>query len=274
MFSPCLSDLDPSIMMKGVLSLLVLVFISGCTDDKALSGELRVCLPQSDLPRADRQTLSGFDMDVARLVARELSTDFVPVWLSRPGRTEIEVSDINYALLISGDCDLLLSVPGDDAVSDQPMITLTAPYYGTAFELIPDSGLHDLRNWQGTKIAVRSNTVAHIVVDRYGLPWTMKRDTRELLAAVQSGKAGAALVWGPDLGSTKYNTSFDAPSVLKWNQHMATRTSDKALREKINSVIGRKNTNRDIMGLLARHHVPVHAPFSKTFQISDLEDLH
>lgn len=262
-------------MVKLLLSCLVLLCVTGCTEERPLVGELRVCFAQDDLPRADRQSATGFDIDVARLVARELSKTFVPVWLPPPERTEIEVSDVSYTLLIKGQCDLQLSVPGEDAIAGIDAIALTAPYYGAAFELIPEQGYHDLANWQGAEIAVRANTVAHIVVDRYGLPWTMKRNTDEIIVAVTSGEAEAGLVWGPDLAPsrTKPNTLFEAPSALRWNQHMAARTSDGVLIEGINALMSNKEIADEIQDLLARHHIPAHAPFAVIHHSSDLEKL-
>lgn len=262
-------------MIKILSSCLFLLCISGCTEERPLIGDLRVCFPQSDMPRSDRHSMSGFDIDVTRLVARELSKTFVPVWMPPPERTEIEVSDVSYTQLISGECDLQLSIPGQEAIAGFDVLRLTAPYYGTAFELIPAQGSHDLANWQGTKIAVRANTVAHVVVDRYGLPWTMKRNTDEIIAAVASGEAEAGLVWGPDLApsQTKPNTSFETPSALKWNQHMAVKASDRALIENINSLMSERKIADEILALMARHHIPVHAPFSRIHHSSDLEKL-
>lgn len=262
-------------MVRTITGLLLLLCIAGCTEDRPLTGTLRVCFPQSDLPRADRATGTGFDMDVARLVARELSREFIPVWLPRPDRTEIEVSDINYSLLAAGACDMQLSVPGERAIDGLDAVTLSAPYYGAAFELIPENANPDLANRDRGKMAVRSNTVAHIVVDRLGLPWTMKRDTDELIAAVTSSEVEAALIWGPDLAlsRTKHHTSFAAPSVLKWNQHMALRKADAQLLADLDTLLSDEETGREIMDLLARYHIPVHAPFAETFRSSDLEEF-
>lgn len=262
--------------MKALLSCLALLCVFGCTEGEPLVGKLRVCLAPNDLPRADRASSTGFDMDVARLIAEHLSMSFVPVWLPPPDRTEIEVSDANYSLLITGKCDLQLSTPGGTVPGP---VVLSAPYYGTAFELIPEDAQTDLVNWEGAKFAVRSNSIAHILVDRYGLPWTMKRETAEIVASVRSGEAEAALVWGPDLATldatsrATFSTAFIAPSVLKWNQHMATRASDTALLEDINTLLSSEKINRKIQGLLARHHIPVHAPFTETFRTSDLKEL-
>lgn len=262
----------PNKAVKAALSCLVFLCLSGCTEDEPLIGTLKVCLSPDDLPRADRLSQTGFDMDIARLVARKLSMDFAPVWLPAPDRTEIEVSDANYSLLVRNKCDLQLSVPGGSPLE---ALTLSVPYYGTAFELIPEDANTDLVNWKGTRFAVRANSIAHILIDRYGLPWTMKRESAEVVASVSSGESEAALVWGPDLAlsPTRYSASFEAPSVLKWNQHMAVRTSDADLLTDINALMSNKRISREIMDLLARHHIPVHAPFAQTFHTSDLEKL-
>lgn len=261
--------------MRLLVSGLLLLGILGCAEGKPLSGELVVCFPPYDLPRVSREDMTGFDLDVARLIAHELARKLVLVWQPPPTRTEIEVSDVSYTLLLEGQCDLQLSVPGSEAISAIAAIALSQPYYGTAFELIPEDAGDALEDLRGMTIAVRSNTVAHIVVDRYGLPWTMKLNTREIIEAVKSGEAGAALIWGPDLALSKtgYSGSFAAPSVLKWNQHMAIKASDIDLIDDINDLLSDEIFSKKILEFLADHHIPVHAPFSETFRSSDLDKL-
>lgn len=261
--------------MRAFVISILLLCVPGCTEERTLLGDLRVCFAAEDLPRAERQNGSGFDMDVARAVANELSRRFVPVWMPAPDRTEIEVSDVSYTLLLRGACDLQMSVAGGDLVEKQGAIALSVPYYGAAFELIPEGANPDLANWDGRKIAVRANSLAHIVVDRFGLPWTMKRDTEELLHAVTSGEVEAALVWGPDLATSRTtpDPSFEPLSVLKWNQHLAVAASNRQLLGDVDGVLAQDNVQRKIMELLAHHHIPVHAPFAQTFLPSDLEKL-
>ena len=138
--------------MKALFITLTLVCLAGCTEDKPLLGDLRVCFAPEDTPRADRESVSGFDIDVARIIADKLSLRLVPVWLPRPDRTEIEVTDVSYALLLREVCDLQMSIPDGDLFAQSGAIALSAPYYGAAFELIPEGANPDLANWDGRKI--------------------------------------------------------------------------------------------------------------------------
>jgi ABC-type amino acid transport substrate-binding protein len=238
-------------------------------------GSLRVCLGESDAPRSEASPARGFDVDVAQLLADGLNRDLQPVWLPAPNPTEIESTDIDYGRLLAGRCDVQLSIPGLAALGSLGQrLALTQPYYGAGFELAPAEASMNLDVPGDARIAVRGNTVAHILVDRLGFQWTMRRDGADIAAAVNSGEADAALIWGPELASVglSYNADFQAPAVLRWNHHGVTRTADVALRDAINSVLARADIRDDIATSMRAHGVPAHAPFASVHQLEMLKE--
>jgi ABC-type amino acid transport substrate-binding protein len=212
----------------------------------------------------------GFDFDVAELLAGELGTNLRIVWQPLPVMTEIESTDIDYGPILAGQCDLMLSIPGRDAIVGlETLLTLSEPYYGTGFELIPENA----QLLDESKVAVRANTVAHVVVDARGHDWTMQPDSAAIVAAVNGGQADVGLVWGPDLAllDQAHNDEFEPPRILRWNQHAIVRTGEDALLHDINAALERRGD--DVLDLLAKHAMPVHAPYAETHQQEALRAL-
>ena len=235
---------------------------------------LRICLPENDPPRSSRSRAAGLDIDVARLLAHGLQRPLQLVWLPELGTID-EVSDFNFTPLVESHCDAHLSVPGREAVSPyRGALALSEPYYGAAYELIPETA-----HWQwgqpfaGT-IAVLANTVAHVAIDAVGLGWTMRADTSEIGHAVASGSAAMGLVWGPDVATAGVDRSqtFEPPPVLRWNLHAATRHEDPLLVE-INRVFAAASFAARMREILAMHGVPVRSPFGSVYTPDALRAL-
>ena len=232
----------------------------------AESSTLRVCLPSDDAPRSERDRGAGIDVDVARVLARELGRPLQLVWLPELGEID-EVSDFNFRPLLAGTCDAHLSVPGVEALGAfQRALSLSTPYYGAAYELIPEAA-----SWQwGTlapgTIAVMANSVAHVAIDAAGLPWSMRPHTEDIARAVATGEATIGLVWGPDLSVLDVSraATFAPPPVLRWNLHAATRL-DSPLLPNVNRVFSEPGFAAQISAILEHHGVPAHPPFESVY---------
>ena len=235
---------------------------------------LRVCLASDDAPRADRASGTGLDIDLARLLARELDRPLELVWLPELGEID-EVSDFNFRPLVAGDCDLHLSVPGVEGLGGfARALRLSVSYYGAAYELIPASA--DWRwgePFHGT-IAVMANSIAHIAVDAAALRWSMRPTTRDIVQAVADDEAAMGLVWGPDLAATEVSrtTAFTPPQALRWNLHAATRADD-ALLDAVNGVFAAAAFESRMAAILTRHGVPVRPPFESVYSREALDAI-
>ena len=202
--------------------------------------ELRVCLLEEDLPRASRNAAAGFDHDLFREAAQRLGRDFVPVWRpNAPFYSEIEDTDLPLDDLVAGDCDLVPSVPGRIALDRlAEAIDLSSPYYAAAFEIYMPS--MDRVEWDGLaeavasrRVAVRLQSLAHFAVQWAGLEWTSQTTAADVAAAVDDGRAAAALIWGPALGRLRKQpvSGFEPPTALRFNEHAAMRSGDRLVPE-------------------------------------------
>lgn len=260
------------------LGVLAALWLAGSVLAAPASPEpaLAACLAENDPPRSVHSTAgaSGLDVDVARLAAARLQRPLRLVWLPEQPQTDIESTDLNFRPLLRGECDVQLSVPGQDAIARyRQRLALTGPYYAAAYELLPaDATLRWGAPYAGT-VAVRANTVAHVAIDAAGLRWTMQRSTADILAALRQGEATAALIWGPDLATSRTPRSpdFVPPAALRWNLHAATRR-DHPLHGALDQLFGEAATQQAILALLERHGLPPRAPFASVHSLSALRD--
>jgi ABC-type amino acid transport substrate-binding protein len=260
--------------LKVVSRIALVVLLAGCSTEPTV-GVLRVCLGASDPPRSEASPFRGLDVDVALLLARGLKRELQPVWLAAPNPTEMESTDIDYGPLLTGRCDVQLSIPGVDALGAlAQQLALSEPYYGAGFELVPATANLDLDSPGDSRIAVRANTVAHVFVDWLGFAWTMRRDSADIVNALNSGEADAGLLWGPELATAQVsrNVEFEAPAVLRWNHHGVVRAADVALREAIDVVLARSDVRADIEASMRRHGIPPRPPFPLVHQLEMLEE--
>ncbi|MYE23840.1 MAG: hypothetical protein F4Y01_07840 [Gammaproteobacteria bacterium] len=237
---------------------------------------LDVCLPEDALPRASRATEQGFDIDVARLLAKELDRPLRVLWLPTPNLTDIESSDTDYRPLLRGQCNLMMSVPGASDIADfGGALTLSQPYYGASWEVFPaDSSFNWQQPYDG-KVAVRAHTVGHRAVHELGFDWTMQPDNASIVEAVERGAASAGLVWGPSLGSldVERKANTEPPQALRWNMHLAYRADDGAMSSVINTALSSRGVQDAIAALLKRHGIPERGPFETVHTTEALNAL-
>ena len=210
------------------------------------AAELRVCLLEDDLPRAHRAEASGFDHDLFQAAAERMGRTFTPVWQpTAPPYSEIDDTDLPFDELLDGDCDIVPSVPGQLALGRlATAVDLSPPYYAAAFEIyLPgreDLDWSDLPGLVGErKVAVRLQSLAHFAAEAAGLDWTSQPTAAEVASAVDSGRAAAALIFGPALASLEKQPvrAFDPPPGLRFNEHAAVRAGDP-LGDELARVLG------------------------------------
>ena len=267
-----------------LLGLLPLFFLGG----KALADEqpaLRVCLLEDDLPYSSRQNNAGFDFDTAKAVAEALNRPLAPVWVKNSTHIdEIEDSDLPTRRLARNECDAIFSVPGPDAVKDSPKLGLGAPYYGAAFELIGrEGGAPTTLAAPGEKpVAVQAQTIANFVLNARRAKMLTFFSTEEALRGVAKGEAAAALLWGPTAGWYLRNhpelglffvSGYEPPAVVRWNEHVATRKNDVALREAVDKALAQLGESGALRPLAERYGIPFHKPFDTTYSLAEMQKL-
>lgn len=244
-------------------------------------GQLRVCFLGNNLPFSSQHDERGFDVDVARAVAKTMGRTLVPVWVRNDERiTEVDESDFPLRRLSRNECDAILSVPGRDAVREASNVTVGNAYYGAAFELLGREGqtpasLHDIEH---QVVAVQAQTIASFILESLKISMQTFFSTEESLAAVATGDAELAFVWGPTAGwyakqepGTKLTFATAEPiSVARWNEHVATRTEDEALRTALDAALTTLRRSGELKAIAQRYGVPFYPPFEKTYDVMEM----
>lgn len=244
-----------------------------------------MCLLEDNLPYSSRRENSGFDLDTAQAVAKSLGQTFVPVWVKNSTRIdEIEESDLPTRRLSRNECDAIFSVPGQEAIKDSPKLTLGAPYYGAAFELIgrDSSAPASLAALGAHPVAVQSQTIANFVLNARKAEMRTFFSTEEALNGLAKGEVVAALLWGPTTGwylrnhpelKLAFVAGYEPPAVVRWNEYIATRKSDVTLREAIDKALTQLGESGTLQTLLTRYGVPFHKPFDTTYSLAEMQKL-
>ncbi|MYA07593.1 MAG: transporter substrate-binding domain-containing protein [Holophagales bacterium] len=231
--------------------------------------ELRVCLVEDDLPRADRAEGTGFDHDLFREAAERLGRDFVPVWRPKaPPYSEIDDTDLPFEALLERECDLAPSVPGQLALGRLAgAVDLSPPYYAAAFEIYMPAA--ESLDWAGLpeavanrKVAVRLQSLGHFAAQAAGLDWTSQPSAADVVGAVDDGRAAAALIFGPALASLGRDpvSGFEPPPGLRFNEHAAVRAGD-VLGDDVTRVLEDLRRDGTLARLAARYGIFRIEPF-------------
>lgn len=213
--------------------------------------------------------MSGFDLDVARLIGRELGRPVRALWQQAEPGFEAEATDIDFGPLLAGRCQLQMSL-ADDVASLHETLHFSKAYYAAAYEVLPgNSSFAWNRDFEG-RVAVRAYTPAHSALDRLGLEWTMMRNSDEIIAAIDDGKADAGVIWGPNLSQyPRASAPLTPPPYARWNLHVAS--ADAVLIERVDAVLPKLTS--DVRDALAEHGIPPWLPFDTDHSPALLEAI-
>lgn len=279
------AGIGPALFSSLILTGLLFLFPAS-TVQASNQNEFRTCLLENNPPYSSVQDNSGFDVETAKAVANALGKTFLPVWTKNSTKIdEIEESDFPTRRLARNECDAIFSLPGQEAIKDSPKLTLGKPYYGAAFELIGRE--HDapktLSALGSTPIAIQSQTIANFVLLAQKTPTRTFFSTEEALNGVVKGETALALLWGPAAGwhlrnhpeaSLFFINGYEPPPVVRWNEHVATRQTDTALRSAIDDALTKLGESGELQAFAQRYGIPWRKPFPSTYSIAEMQKLH
>lgn len=157
------------------------------------NGYLRVCADPANLPfsSSDRAT-PGFEVELARLVAREIGVEARFHWHLTYVRALGPLRD--------GVCDLFMGLPQDERFrKSTPWVTVSRPYYvmGHAIVARADAGIRAFGDLAGKRVAVDRMSVADIYLFYKGIDRGIYRSQEEAFGAVAGGEVPATFLWLP-----------------------------------------------------------------------------
>jgi mxaJ protein len=229
---------------------------------------LRVASDPNNMPFSNDR-LEGFENKIAQFIATELGAQIQYVWHAQRRGFFRET-------LKSGACDLVMGVPaGFD------MALTTKPYYRSSYVFVYPEGRSnavtsfDDISLRSSKIGVQlvgndgADTPPAHALARRGLitnvvGFTLYGDYREanpparIMDAVDEGTVGVAVVWGPTAGYFARKLTIpvhivpvapasEPPLRYAFNIAMGVRRSDRALRDRLDEVIARRQSEINVI---------------------------
>jgi ABC-type amino acid transport substrate-binding protein len=213
-----------------------------------------VCADPSNPPYASNDAATpGFEVELARLVARELGVEARFAWHPTFVRALRPLRD--------GACDLFMGLPRDARFREgNPWIAVSRPYYTMQHAIVTRSdgrplGLGDLA---GTRVAVELAGMAEVFLAYRDVPRGLYRTQAQAFRAVMAGEAPAALIWLP-VASWLARGHADARIVpvsdasLDFPVGAGVRRRERGLAEAVDAAIARLLDTGEAQAVLARY---------------------
>jgi len=156
---------------------------------------LRLCADPSNPPfSAQHATEPGFEIELARAIARTLGAELDVVWV--PTAREV----VALRPLYEGRCDVFMGLPVTPSFrDDKPDLAFSAPYYVMRQVLLSPTigGAATLDELRGKLVGVQAMTLGdHLVYER-GYRRKVYRNADEVFAALMTSEVDASVIDAP-----------------------------------------------------------------------------
>jgi polar amino acid transport system substrate-binding protein len=229
--------------------------------DIEAAGEISVCANPNALPyAADREDSPGFQIEIARAIAKELGVRLRPAWI------------VPHMRASTVDCDLLMDtilVPGVQPRSLRPSLPYQLSGVALAFApgRDPVPAYKELKH--GTRVGVLHNSLASFVVSRTPAQMVPFMFEDDMLEAAAKGEVDACAV--SVASAAFYNQrnpahrltivhAEDSEPELRWAVAVGMRRADDALVERVNQAISTLLANGAIAAIYGRYGIEHRRP--------------
>jgi polar amino acid transport system substrate-binding protein len=237
-------------------------------------GEVVASMDPANLPyssaKGDRP---GFDVEIARALAKEMGVKLRIEWLDVQRETAI-------GKLVQRECDLALGAAVDpNAVDDDEELTgkviYSRPYYGTGYLLVQrKNGPHvqslaDIKGEKSRRLGAEAGSIADYRLRQRGYLRRLFRNQLAVLKSLNDGDIDYAYLWA-NAGWTLHTSpdfalEFAAYYVPEdhWNIAVALRQGDDELKKHVDAAIEKLVKDGTVSRSLARYHVPYFPAFAE-----------
>jgi mxaJ protein len=226
----------------------------------------RICAEPDNPPMSQKATDSGYEIEVARLLAKEMGRPLEIKWVPQLDRSYFRET------IDAGLCDAIMGVP-----AGFQRLSLTRPWYRTGFVFVTgkdhfspktfdDAALKTARI--GVPATGLGDTPPIIALTRRGLeknlrPYSIFQQGK-IVSAVAAGRIDVGVVWGPLAGwfadkekeqlDLRPTPKRDMDTPLAFEIAVGVRKDDRLLKNRLNAAIEQRQP--DIDAVLRRWHVP------------------
>jgi mxaJ protein len=250
----------------------IALFLTGAFAVRAGNPPLRICAEPNNLPMSQQASRSGFEIEVAEILAMDLHRKLEINWAPQRDRSYFRQT------VGQGNCDAIMGVPSGFA-----RLTTTTPWYRTGFVFVTrardaikirsfaDPILHKLTI--GVPATGLGETPPAIALSQRDLGSQLRPfsiyDPRAMIQAVAKKQIDAAIVWGPfggwftDVGNknsadeltVQPTPDSDGPLQFTMGISIGVRKGNLELKKALESAISRHR--EDIAGILQKWRVPM-----------------
>ena len=218
-------------------------------------GYVRVCADPDNLPfSSEAGSTPGFEVELARLIARELGVDARFQWILTWVRPFWELK--------RGECDIFMGLPPIARLKQSnPWIAVSRPYYTMGYAILAraDAGIRGPADLAGKRVAVDAGRPAEYWLLEHGLERGIYKRQENVFRGVEIGEAPAGLLPFP----IATWMSHDKPGLvviplaepsLEIPLGAATRRDDVALTDAVDRAIDRLLATGAVGEILRRYH--------------------
>ncbi|HTU19515.1 MAG TPA: transporter substrate-binding domain-containing protein [Gemmataceae bacterium] len=237
-------------------------------------GEMVAAVDPANLPyssaKGDRP---GFDVEIARALAREMGIKLRIEWLDVHRETAV-------GKLLQRECDLALGAAVDpNAVEDEEelagKVIYSRPYYGTGYLLVQRKkgphvqSLADIKGEKSRRLGAEAGSVADYRLRQRGYLRRLYRNQLAVLKSLNDGDIDYAYLWA-NVGWTLHTSPDFALEIAKeyvpedhWNIAVALRHGDDELKKHVDAALEKLVKDGTVSRILKRYHVPYYPPFTE-----------
>ena len=252
-----------SFVILGTLTLSVGVALAQQEGLEALRerGYVRVCADPSNLPFSSTEaTTPGFEVELARLIARELGIE---------ARLEWHLTFVRALQpLRAGKCDLFMGLPTDERFTEgNPWMSVSRPYYVMSHAIVAkaDARIAALDDLRGKRVAIDAASVADFYLFDKGIERGIYKGQEATFRAVVTGEAAAALLWLPVAswlarGDTTLRVVSLSEARLEFPIGVGVRRRDRDLVAAVERALERLQSSGEAQAVLARYGAVAASP--------------
>jgi ABC-type amino acid transport substrate-binding protein len=219
-------------------------------------GYVRVCADAANLPFSSDEsaTMPGFEVELARLIARDIGVDARFQWILTWVRPFWELK--------RGECDIFMGLPPSARFKQSnPWIAVSRPYYTMSYAIVAraDAGIRGPSDLAGKRVAVDAGRPAEYWLLEHGFERGIYKRQENVFRGVETGEAPAGLLPFPIatwMSRDKPNLvviPLAEPS-LEVALGAATRRADAALTEAVDTAVARLLASGAAGEILRRYH--------------------
>jgi polar amino acid transport system substrate-binding protein len=235
-------------------------------------GVMVVCVDPANLPYSSaKEDRPGFDVELARALAREMGVKLRIEWLDVRGATAMgklldRESDVAFGTAIDAN-----AFEDDDELAGK--VLYSRPYYASGYLLVTRKNgprvksLVELKGAKSRRLATEAGSVADYRLRQRGYERSLFRNQVAVLKALYDGTIDYAYLWA-NVGWTLHATPDFAVELVPdyvpedhWNIAVAMRQGDDDLKQHVDAALDKLIKDGAITHALARYHVPYYAPF-------------